>query len=43
MPGDNIGIEVELISAVAMDKDLRFATRERGRTVGAGAVVDVIK
>ncbi|MDR3001775.1 MAG: elongation factor Tu, partial [Fibromonadaceae bacterium] len=43
MPGDNIGIEVELISAVAMDKDLRFAIREGGRTVGAGAVVDVIK
>ncbi|MCL2100230.1 MAG: elongation factor Tu [Fibromonadales bacterium] len=43
MPGDNIGIEVELISAVAMDKDLRFAIREGGRTVGAGAVVEVIK
>jgi elongation factor Tu len=43
MPGDNVGIEVELISPVAMDKDLRFAIREGGRTVGAGAVTDVIK
>ncbi|MDR0515897.1 MAG: elongation factor Tu [Fibromonadaceae bacterium] len=43
MPGDNVGIEVELITPVAMDKDLRFAIREGGRTVGAGAVVEVIK
>jgi elongation factor Tu len=43
MPGDNVGIEVELISPVAMDKDLRFAIREGGRTVGAGTVTDVIK
>jgi len=43
MPGDNVAIEVELIAPVAMDKDLRFAIREGGRTVGAGAVVDVIK
>jgi len=43
MPGDNVGIEVSLISAVAMDKDLRFAIREGGRTVGAGAVTEVIK
>ena len=43
MPGDNVGIEVELISAVAMDKDLRFAIREGGRTVVAGAVTAVIK
>jgi elongation factor Tu len=43
MPGDNVEIEVELIAPVAMDKDLRFAIREGGRTVGAGAVVQVIK
>ncbi|NTX41747.1 elongation factor Tu, partial [Myxococcus sp. CA033] len=38
MPGDNIAIEVELITPVAMDKELRFAVREGGRTVGAGVV-----
>jgi elongation factor Tu len=43
MPGDNVEIEVELIAPVAMDKDLRFAIREGGRTVGAGAVIEVIK
>jgi elongation factor Tu len=43
LPGDNVEIEVELISAVAMDKDLRFAIREGGKTVGAGAVTEVIK
>ncbi len=43
MPGDNVEIEVELIAPVAMDKDLRFAIREGGRTVGAGAVTAVIK
>jgi elongation factor Tu len=43
MPGDNVEIEVELIAPVAMDKDLRFAIREGGRTVGAGAVVEGVK
>jgi len=43
MPGDNVQIEVELIAPIAMDKDLRFAIREGGRTVGAGTVVEVIK
>jgi len=43
MPGDNVEIEVELIAPIAMDKDLRFAIREGGRTVGAGTVVEVIK
>jgi elongation factor Tu len=43
MPGDNVSIEVELIAPVAMDKDLRFAIREGGRTVGAGAVTEIIK
>jgi elongation factor Tu len=43
MPGDNIGLTVELITPVAMDKGLRFAIREGGRTVGAGTVTEVIK
>ena len=38
MPGDNVQLEVELITPVAMDKGLRFAIREGGRTVGAGTV-----
>jgi elongation factor Tu len=42
MPGDNVEIEVELITPVAMEKGLRFAIREGGRTVGAGTVSDVI-
>ncbi len=43
MPGDNIQMEVELIQPVAMDKGLRFAIREGGHTVGAGAVTQVIE
>lgn len=43
MPGDNVTIEVELIVPVAMDKGLRFAIREGGRTVGAGQVTEIIK
>jgi elongation factor Tu len=42
MPGDNITIEVELITPIAMEKELRFAVREGGRTVGAGVVAEVI-
>ncbi|MDX2011743.1 MAG: elongation factor Tu [Myxococcaceae bacterium] len=42
MPGDNIAIEVELITPVAMEKELRFAIREGGRTVGSGVVAEVI-
>jgi elongation factor Tu len=42
MPGDNVTIGVELITPVAMDKGLRFAIREGGRTVGAGTVTEVI-
>jgi elongation factor Tu len=42
MPGDNITIEVKLISAIAMDKGLRFAIREGGRTVGAGQVTEIL-
>ncbi|MGD0885833.1 MAG: elongation factor Tu [Thermodesulfovibrionales bacterium] len=43
MPGDNIGVTVELISAIAMEKELRFAIREGGRTVGAGVVTAVVE
>ena len=43
MPGDNVSITVNLISPVAMEKGLRFAIREGGRTVGAGQVTEVIK
>ena len=42
MPGDNVAIEVELLTPVAMDKELRFAIREGGRTVGAGVVTEII-
>lgn len=43
MPGDNVDLTVELITSVAMDKDLRFAIREGGRTVGSGVVTEIIK
>ena len=43
MPGDNVTIEGELITPIAMEKELRFAIREGGRTVGAGVVAEVIK
>jgi elongation factor Tu len=42
MPGDNVSLEVELITPIAMDKGLRFAIREGGRTVGAGTVSEII-
>ena len=42
MPGDNIAMNVELITPIAMDKELRFAIREGGRTVGAGVVSEII-
>jgi elongation factor Tu len=42
MPGDNVAMEIELITPVAMDKGLRFAIREGGRTVGAGTVSEII-
>ena len=42
MPGDNVTIEVKLISTVAMEKGLRFAIREGGRTVGAGQVTEIL-
>jgi elongation factor Tu len=43
MPGDNVSVEAELIYPVAMDKGLRFAIREGGRTIGAGQVTDIIE
>ncbi len=43
MPGDNVSIEAELITPIAMEKELRFAVREGGRTVGAGVISDVIE
>ncbi|MFZ4778737.1 MAG: elongation factor Tu [Terrimicrobiaceae bacterium] len=42
MPGDNVSIEVELITPIAMEKTIRFAIREGGRTVGAGRVGDIL-
>jgi elongation factor Tu len=42
MPGDNVTIEVNLIAPIAMDKGLRFAIREGGRTVGAGQVTEIL-
>jgi elongation factor Tu len=43
MPGDNVQMEVELITPIAMDQELRFAIREGGRTVGAGVVTEIIE
>ena len=43
MPGDNVSIEAELITPIAMEKELRFAVREGGRTVGAGVISEVIE
>ncbi|KKO18562.1 MAG: translation elongation factor Tu [Candidatus Brocadia fulgida] len=43
MPGDNVKVNVELLTAVAMDEGLRFAIREGGKTVGAGVVTKIIE
>jgi elongation factor Tu len=43
MPGDNVAMEVELITPVALEKGLRFAIREGGRTVGSGAISDIVE
>jgi elongation factor Tu len=43
MPGDNINMEIELISTIALEKGTRFAIREGGRTVGAGTVTDILE
>ena len=42
MPGDNVTMEIELITPIAMEKELRFAIREGGRTVGAGVVAEIV-
>jgi elongation factor Tu len=42
MPGDNVSVEVELQKTIAMEKGLKFAIREGGRTIGSGIVVEVI-
>jgi elongation factor Tu len=42
MPGDNITMEIELITPVALEEQMRFAIREGGRTVGAGVVSDIL-
>jgi elongation factor Tu len=42
MPGDNVALEIELITPIAMEKGLRFAIREGGRTVGAGTITDIL-
>ena len=41
MPGDNVTLDIELITPIAMDKELRFAIREGGHTVGAGVVTEI--
>jgi elongation factor Tu len=43
MPGDNVQMEVTLITPVALEKELRFAIREGGRTVGAGVVSEIVE
>ncbi|MBW7951522.1 MAG: elongation factor Tu, partial [Chitinophagaceae bacterium] len=43
MPGDNVSITVKLIAPIAMEKGLKFAIREGGRTVGAGQVTEILK
>jgi elongation factor Tu len=42
MPGDNVSVDIELQAPVAMEKGLRFAIREGGRTIGAGRVSEVL-
>jgi elongation factor Tu len=43
MPGDKVSMDVELITPIAMEKELRFAIREGGRTVGAGVVAAIVE
>ena len=42
MPGDNVNMTIELITPIAIEKGLRFAIREGGRTVGSGVVADIL-
>ena len=43
MPGDNVNLTVQLIAPIAMEKELRFAIREGGRTVGSGIVTEILE
>ncbi len=43
MPGDNVTIIVELVTPIALEKELRFAIREGGKTVGAGVVTEIVE
>jgi elongation factor Tu len=43
MPGDNVTLSAELITPIAMEKGLRYAIREGGRTIGAGVVIEIIQ
>ncbi len=43
MPGDNVSMAVNLITPIAMEKELRFAIREGGRTVGAGVISEILE
>ena len=43
MPGDNVNLDIELITPIAMDEELRFAIREGGHTVGAGVVTEMVE
>lgn len=43
MPGDNVSVDAELISSIAMEKGLRFAIREGGHTVGAGSISEIVE
>jgi len=43
MPGDNVQLTVELITPIALEKELRFAIREGGRTVGAGVISEILE
>jgi elongation factor Tu len=43
MPGDNVTVTVQLIAPIAMEKNLRFAIREGGRTIGAGQVTEILE
>jgi len=43
MPGDNVSLQIELITPVALEKGLRFAIREGGHTVGAGTISDIVQ
>jgi elongation factor Tu len=43
MPGDNVSLQIDLITPIAMEKGLRFAIREGGRTVGAGTITEILE